>query len=84
MPANWPALRAKADKLNPLHICHICLAPGGDFLDHKNPGDDHRQENLDWAHDAVPPHCHRTKSGREGAAARPRLNRPPETHPALR
>jgi 5-methylcytosine-specific restriction enzyme A len=69
---------------NPEQICHICGVRGGDFLDHKVPGDDHSLDNLDWAHDRVPPHCHRTKSSREGAAAKPRLTRKPETHPALK
>lgn len=84
LPSNWRELKMLADSRNPEHFCHICGVRGGDFLDHKVPGDDHSLENLDWAHDRVPPHCHRTKSSREGAAARPRLHRPPETHPALK
>ena len=84
LPANWRTeIRPEAHRRNPTHICHICGDPGGDFLDHKVPGDDHSLDNLDWAHDGVPPYCHRRKSGREGAAARVGLRRPGETHPAL-
>lgn len=48
------------------------------------------QCNLDWIHDrqdkdagrsAV--NCHGIKTGREGAAARQRINRDPERHPAF-
>ena len=84
LPPNWRELKRLARARNPEQICHICGVAGGDFLDHKVPGDDHSLANLDWAHDRVPPHCHRTKSSREGAAAKPRLNRAPETHPALK
>lgn len=84
LPPNWRTeLRPAALHRNPRRICHLCGQPGGDTLDHKVSGDDHSLENLDWVHDAEPPHCHRGKSGREGAAARPRLHRPPEQHPAL-
>lgn len=87
LPDNWDELRAEAHRLNPRHICHLCGESGGDALDHKQRGDDHRQENLDWAHDKVPPHCHRRKSGREGAAARAERRRAmrlqPERHPAF-
>lgn len=84
LPADWDSVKKpEAHRLNPEHICHICGAPGGDYLDHKQRGDDHRQENLDWAHDAVAPHCHRFKSSAEGHEARERLKRPPDPHPAL-
>lgn len=73
----------------------MCGQPGGDELDHKQRGDDHRQENLDWIHgwryvQAMAAqgisvrNCHGEKSSAEGNAARPRLNRPAEEHPALR
>ncbi|MEV5353276.1 HNH endonuclease [Streptomyces sp. NPDC052693] len=83
LPSNWRALRAEAHRRNPEHNCHICGRPGGDALDHKQAGDDHSLDNLDWAHDQVPPHCHRKKSSAEGNAARPRRQRPPEAHPGL-
>jgi len=91
LPANWPALRAEALRRNPRKVCHWCGLPGGDELDHKVPGDDHRQDNLDWIHGhrsvaagVSVRNCHGEKSGAEGAAARPREKRPPEIHPALR
>jgi hypothetical protein len=86
LPANWPALRAEADRRNPLRVCHRCALPGGEALDHINGDpDDHRQENLDWIHDwrsvrdgrsAV--NCHAGKT----AAQRLTANRS-EQHPAL-
>lgn len=49
------------------------------------------QCNLDWIHGRSDyeagrskQNCHGRKTGAEGAAARPRLNRPEEIHPALR
>jgi 5-methylcytosine-specific restriction protein A len=83
LPANWEQLRRQAHRRNPRHICHLCGAPGGDALDHKKRGDDHSPANLDWAHDSVPPHCHRVKSAREGGQSFTPLRRPPEPHPAL-
>ncbi|WP_047892562.1 hypothetical protein [Micromonospora sp. RV43] len=84
LPANWRTeIRPEAHERNPEHICHLCGKPGGDFLDHKIPGDDHSLDNLDWAHDAVPPHCHRYKSSAEGVAAQPRERRAREKHPGL-
>lgn len=84
---NWPELRRLAKLRNPNRICHLCGVGGGDFLDHKTPGDDHSIDNLDWAHDRAAPHCHRSKSGREGAQAANRIRRgrlrPPEPHPGL-
>lgn len=60
LPANWPALRAEAHRLNPEHICHWCGDPGGSELDHKQRGDHICQQpgvhgprcqcNLDWIH----------------------------------
>ena len=85
LPSNWASeIRPAAHERNPEHICHICRQPGGDYLDHKKPGDDHSLDNLDWAHDRVPPHCHRYKTSREGLEAkRSRARRPPEKHPGL-
>lgn len=95
LPANWAELRAAADLRNPRRVCHWCGRPGGSDLDHKKAGDDHRPENLDWIHGLrslplqrqlglTPRNCHAEKSGQEGAAARPRENRQPEVHPALK
>jgi len=49
------------------------------------------QCNLDWIHNRADyvagrsrKNCHGEKTGREGAAARARLSRPEEIHPALR
>ena len=87
LPVDWPALRAAKKLANPTKVCHICGKPGGDTLDHIKPGDDHSLENLDWVHDRARPHCHRTKSGQEGAAAlaaKRKAARPAEIHPALR
>lgn len=60
LPANWPQLRAEADRLNPERICHRCGDKGGSELDHKERGDHlcqapqvHAQPcqcNLDWIH----------------------------------
>jgi hypothetical protein len=94
LPANWAELRAEAHRRNPAHICHLCLKPGASELDHIVQGDDHRQENLDWAHNRTDyvegrseKNCHGEKSGREGAiaaaAAMRRQRRPEETHPAF-
>lgn len=54
-------------------------------------GDDHSQGNLDWIHDRKDVaagrsvrNCHGEKTGAEGAAARTRINREPEGHPALK
>lgn len=60
IPADWPARRDEADRLNPGRICHWCGEPGGSDLDHKKHGDMvcvqprlHTagcQCNLDWIH----------------------------------
>ena len=92
LPANWDQLRAQAHERNPEHICHWCGAPGGSDLDHKQRGDDHRPENLDWIHNRRDyeagrsrKNCHGQKTGVEAAAAaRARRPRPDEVHPALR
>lgn len=91
LPPNWDELRAEATRRNPEHICHWCKKPGGEVLDHKNPGSDHSQENLDWIHgwrskrDGVSPrNCDGQKTSAEGHAARIPLRRPPKKHPGLR
>lgn len=91
LPVDWPALRAAALRRNPGRVCHWCGLPGGHDLDHKQAGDDHSLDNLDWIHgrnDVLAGrslrNCHGEKSGAEGAAARPRLYRPDDPHPALR
>jgi hypothetical protein len=91
LPANWDELKARALERNPAKVCHWCGRPGGGDLDHIVAGDDHRLENLDWIHGrrqfeagVSERNCHGEKSGAEGAAARPRLHRPAEVHPALR
>lgn len=90
LPDNWDELRAEAHRRNPKHICHWCGRPDGEELDHKQRGDDHRQDNLDWIHGrrsveagVSQRNCHGEKTGAEGAAARPRLHRPREKHPGL-
>lgn len=61
----------------------VCQDPGGHL-----PG---CICNLGWIHNRrdydlgrARQNCHGQKTGAEGAAARPRLNRPVEVHPALR
>ncbi|MDM4723291.1 hypothetical protein QTQ03_28690 [Micromonospora sp. WMMA1363] len=92
LPDDWDERREEALRLNPQQICHACGLPGGTDLDHKN-GDwrDDRQQNLDWIHSwrdvragRSKRNCHMAKTGAEGAAARPRLYRPEEVHPAFR
>jgi 5-methylcytosine-specific restriction enzyme A len=98
LPVNWDALKAEGRRRNPAQVCHWCGEPGGDEFDHKVRGDDHSQENLDWIHGpryvqaraaegVAVPNCHGEKTALEAAAARaarPKRNRPPEVHPALR
>lgn len=91
LPDDWEERKRVALELNPERICHWCGGPGGHDLDHKQRGDDHRQENLDWIHGRGDfeagrsrRNCHGEKTGAEGAAARPRLHRQPEVHPAFR
>lgn len=86
LPADWPKRRNQVLKRDN-RICHVCRGPGADGVDHLVPGDDHSLDNLAAIHHNVEPHCHRTKSSREGGqAARlkkiPR-RRPSERHPGL-
>lgn len=84
LPSNWRELRRKV-ALRAGWRCQNfvdgarCDRPGS-HCDHIEPGQDHSLNNLRW----LCPPCHNTKSGREGALARPRLNRAPEPHPGLR
>jgi 5-methylcytosine-specific restriction protein A len=88
LPANWPDL-VRQVKARDRGICYLCERDGADTVDHIVPGDDHSLTNLAAVHDRNPPHCHRTKSGREGAAARKArggyrpTRRAAEQHPGL-
>ena len=85
LPANWDSEIRPAVFGRDGDICWVCGERGADEVDHKTPGDDHRLENLAPIHSwRTRQACHASKSGREGAAARPRLNRPPVIHPGLR
>ena len=52
LSANWPQLRADADRRNPGRRCWKCGRPGGEALDHMD-GDplNNDPRNLDWIHD---------------------------------
>jgi 5-methylcytosine-specific restriction enzyme A len=83
LPANWesqirPAVLARDGYRCQIRYSDVCVGAATD-ADHIERGDDHRMENLQAA--CGP--CHQRKSSQEGAAARPRLHRPPEQHPAL-
>lgn len=82
LPANWrteirPRVLARDN-----HQCRLrlqgCTLVATE-VDHIERGDLHIDENLQ----AACSHCHGLKTSAEGNAARPRLNRPPEQHPAL-
>lgn len=82
LPEDWPKIRRQILDRDG-RVCRLAYAgctKTASQVDHVVPGDDHSEGNLQ----AVCPHCHRTKSSREGAAAKPRLNRDPEPHPALK
>ncbi len=82
LPANWESEIRPAVLERDGHQCQLryegCLGVATD-VDHKKRGDDHRLVNLQ----AACRRCHQRKSSSEGAAARPRLSRPEEPHPAL-
>lgn len=82
LPANWESEIRPTVLARDRYTCQLrydgCLVVATD-VDHKLRGDDHRLENLQ----AACGWCHQRKSSSEGAAARPRLNRSPEPHPAL-
>ena len=85
LPSGWATIIGPRILARDCSICHLCGQPGADTVDHKNRGDDHRDENLGAVHDRMPPHCHRYKSSREGNAARAarqgRGKHPAEPHP---
>jgi 5-methylcytosine-specific restriction enzyme A len=85
LPRNWPAIRSRILKRDG-GVCHVCLGPGADGVDHLVAGDDHSDSNLAAIHHNVAPFCHRGKSSREGgqaSARRPKERREVETHPGL-
>lgn len=84
LPANWRSeVRPQVFELYG-DRCHWCGEPDADEVDHVVPGDDHRIENLRPIHGwRTRQRCHAKKSAAEGGAARPRLNRPEEPHPAF-
>jgi 5-methylcytosine-specific restriction endonuclease McrA len=81
LPDDWPQLRATILSVH-RGLCHVCQKPGATEVDHVMPahlgGTDH-PTNLRPIHTS----CHRTKTGREAQAARPKRKRPPEAHPGL-
>jgi hypothetical protein len=84
LPPNWDSEIRPAVFALYGDVCHMCGQLGADEVDHVEQGDDHRLENLRPIHGwRTPQRCHVYKSSREGAAARPRLHRPPEVHPGL-
>lgn len=84
LPPNWNQLRAEVRTRSGGRCEEVgddgrrCNEPGRD-CDHIVRGDLHDLSNLQW----LCPKHHASKSGREGAAARPRERRPPEKHPGL-
>lgn len=89
LPKDWPKRVAEA-KRRARGKCqaqehHPDCAGMGQECDHRVPGDDHSQSNLQWLSAA----CHKDKTTRENAEANRRRarmrRRPPEQHPgALR
>lgn len=85
LPSNWPQIRKQILRRD--RVCQLgysgCEINPTD-VDHINPGDDHRPQNLQ----AVCGHCHRAKSSHEGGTAasarRASQRRPRERHPGLR
>ena len=71
LPKGWASLRERILKRDN-RICYICGGPGADSVDHLKPrwmGGSDKPSNLKAAHWDAPPHCHRTKSSKEGALA---------------
>ncbi|MFG3710904.1 HNH endonuclease [Micromonospora sp. NPDC047730] len=84
LPPNWQQLRAEVRERAGGRCEHVgddgrrCPLAGRD-CDHVEAGDLHTLDNLQW----LCPGHHSSKSGREGAAARPRERRPVGKHPGL-
>lgn len=85
LPSNWTALKAEVYRTKGRR-CHLCGKPGADTVDHIMPGDDHSLSNLAPVHDAVWPHCHRSKSSAEGNTTRWKhtRKRTSEPHPGIK
>ncbi|MEO6081576.1 MAG: HNH endonuclease signature motif containing protein [Umezawaea sp.] len=81
LPRNWPAIRARVLRRDPL--CRVCGHRLSTEVDHIEPGDDHDETNLQ----GICSPCHAVKSAREGghaaAARRVQARRPPAPHPGL-
>lgn len=87
LPPDWFTPGGRRDRVLARPDGRVCALRYPDIcigfatqVDHKVAGDDHSDENLQ---PACHP-CHAHKSALEGAAARSRERRPPETHPALK
>jgi 5-methylcytosine-specific restriction protein A len=66
LPPDWRHVIVPRILLRDKGICYLCGAPGADAVDHVNPGNDHRDNNLAAVHERTPPHCHRRKTSIEG------------------
>lgn len=64
LPPGWDRIRRRILDRDP--ICKVCDAALSTICDHIEPGDDHRDENLQGICDG----CHKVKTQRESAAAR--------------
>lgn len=75
LPSDWSTRRLIVLKRDN-GICYLCGGAGADTVDHVEVGDNHSLSNLAAVHDHVAPHCHRSKSSKEGheakASMRPR------------
>jgi 5-methylcytosine-specific restriction endonuclease McrA len=84
LPANWATPGGLRDQVFAAPDGRVCklryegCTRYATEVDHRRRGDDHSFSNLQAACE----HCHKIKSGREGAAARPRQTRRVEEHPA--
>lgn len=82
LPPDWPARRARVLARDGWQCTELlpdgtrCTARATD-CDHIIRGDNHQEDNLA----ALCQAHHASKSGREGAAAKPTTRLPPEQHP---